>query len=66
VIEMVTVLEGCTTKEQCYIVQFCGQKDSMQRRCIKKCFLFTVGSSSCKVVHNLVEKFSQGTFESHR
>jgi hypothetical protein len=32
----------------CYAFFFCGQKDSMQRIFIKKCFLFTVGSV-CRV-----------------
>jgi hypothetical protein len=43
-----TLLEEYTTKEQRYVVLFCGQKDSMQRIFIKKCFLFTVGSV-CRV-----------------
>jgi hypothetical protein len=37
---MATVLED--TEEQRSVVRFCGQKDSMQRKFIKKCFLFTV------------------------
>jgi hypothetical protein len=37
------VLEDCTTEEQHSVVGFCGQKDSMQRIFIKKCFR-TVGS----------------------
>jgi hypothetical protein len=41
---MEIVLEDYTTEEQRSVVRFCGQKDSMQRICIKKCFLFTVGS----------------------
>jgi hypothetical protein len=40
---MVTFLE-CATEEQCSVVQFCGQNDMMQRICMKKCFLFMVGS----------------------
>jgi hypothetical protein len=39
-----TVLEDCTTEEQCSVVLFGGQKDSVQRIYIKKCFLFAVGS----------------------
>jgi hypothetical protein len=48
---MATVLEECTitTEEQRSVVRFsCGQKDSMQRIPINKCFLFTVGSV-CRV-----------------
>jgi hypothetical protein len=49
VVKMAIVLEGCTIEEQPSVVRFififfCGQKDSMQRKFIKKCFLFTVGS----------------------
>jgi hypothetical protein len=47
VAKMATVLEF-TTEEQRSVVLFCGQKDSMQRIFIKKCFLFTVGSV-CRV-----------------
>jgi hypothetical protein len=43
VIKMVTVLEY-TTEEQRSVLRFCGQKDSMRRIFIKKCFLFMVGS----------------------
>jgi hypothetical protein len=39
-----TVLEEYATEEQRSVVRFCGQKDSMQRIFIKKCFLFTVGN----------------------
>jgi hypothetical protein len=60
-VKMVAVLEECTTKEQCSVVRFFGQKDSMQRIFIKKCFPVYGGNClSCKVVHNWVEKFSQG------
>jgi hypothetical protein len=41
VVKKVTILEMCTTEEERSIVRFCGQKDSMQRIFIKKCFLFT-------------------------
>jgi hypothetical protein len=45
----------CTNEELRYVVRFfCGQKDSMQRIFIKKCFLFTVGS----VFH--VKRFTTG------
>jgi hypothetical protein len=41
---MATVIEVCTTEEQRSVARFCGQKDSMLRIFIRKCFLFTVGS----------------------
>jgi hypothetical protein len=41
---MMIVVEECTIKEQCSIVLFCGQKDSLQRIFIKKCFRFMLGS----------------------
>jgi hypothetical protein len=42
---MATVLEECTTGEQrSFSAFFCGQKDSIQRIFIKKCFLFTEGT----------------------
>jgi hypothetical protein len=44
VVKMATVLEGCITEEQHSVVHFCGQKDSVQRVLIKKCFLFALGS----------------------
>jgi hypothetical protein len=44
---MATVLEECSTEEQCSVVRFCGQTDSMQRIFVNKCFLFTVGSVCC-------------------
>jgi hypothetical protein len=44
---MATVLEMCTTKEQCSDVLFCGQKDWMQRIFLKKCSLFMLGSVCC-------------------
>jgi hypothetical protein len=40
--------EDSTTDEQCSVVRFCGQKDSMQRKLTKKFFMFTVGSV-CRV-----------------
>jgi hypothetical protein len=54
VVKMATMLEQYTTEEQCPVVRFCGQKDSMQRIFIKKCFLFTVGSVCC------VKRFTTG------
>jgi hypothetical protein len=39
---MTTVLEGYTTKEQSFVVLFCGQKDSIQRIFINNFFLFAV------------------------
>jgi hypothetical protein len=48
VVKMETVLQDFTTEEQRSVVRFYGQKDSMQRVFIKKCFLFTVGSV-CRV-----------------
>jgi hypothetical protein len=47
VVKMATVLEEYNTEEQCSVMSvFFGQKDSMQRIFIKKCFLLTVGSVS--------------------
>jgi hypothetical protein len=40
--------DGCTAEEQRCVMRLCGQKDSMQRMFIKKCFLFTV-ESVCRV-----------------
>jgi hypothetical protein len=45
---MATVFEECTTENRVSVVRFCGQKDSIQRIFVKKCFLFTVGSV-CRV-----------------
>jgi hypothetical protein len=46
---MATVLEEYSTEKQSFVVRFfCGQKDTMQRIFIKKCFLFMVGSV-CRV-----------------
>jgi hypothetical protein len=47
-IQMATVLEECNTEEQRYVVCLYGQRDSMQRIFIKKCFPFMVGSV-CRV-----------------
>jgi hypothetical protein len=41
---MATILVEYNTEEQHCVVHFCGQKDSIQRIFIKKCFQFTVGS----------------------
>jgi hypothetical protein len=43
-----TVLEDCTIEDERPFTLFCGQKDSLQRIFIKKCFLFKVGSV-CRV-----------------
>jgi hypothetical protein len=43
-VKMATVLRESNTEEQGSVVRFCGQKDSIQRIFINKCFLFTVGS----------------------
>jgi hypothetical protein len=51
---MATVLEECITEKQRSVVNFCGQKNSMQWIFIKKRFLFTV-KSICRV-ENWVEK----------
>jgi hypothetical protein len=48
VVKMAIVLEEGITEEQRSVVRIRGQKDSMQRIFIKKCFLFTVGSD-CRV-----------------
>jgi hypothetical protein len=48
-----TVLEECTAEEQCCVVLFLWQKDSIQRIFTKKCLFH-------QAVHNWVEKFSQG------
>jgi hypothetical protein len=49
VVKMAILLKGCTIEEQRSVLRFfCGQKDSMQRIFIRKCFLFTVGSV-CRV-----------------
>jgi hypothetical protein len=54
---MATVIEGYTTEEQRSVVLFCGQKYSMQRIFIKKCFLFMDGEClSRKSVHSWVGK----------
>jgi hypothetical protein len=44
IVKMATVLEEFISEKQLLFCVFCGQKDSMQRIFIKKCFLFTVGS----------------------
>jgi hypothetical protein len=51
VVKMATAFEEDTTEEQCFIVHFCGKKDSMQRIFINRC-------SSCKTVHNCVANVS--------
>jgi hypothetical protein len=57
---MATVLVDCTTKEQRYVVRFCGQKASNAKDIPKE--MFPVYGEKCswrKVVHNWVEKFPQ-------
>jgi hypothetical protein len=45
VVKMATVLEDVLPKNSVLLrVCFCGQKGSMQRIFIKKCFLFTTGN----------------------
>jgi hypothetical protein len=44
VVKMATVLADVLPKNSVLLCVFRGQKDSMQRVFIKKCFLFTVGS----------------------
>jgi hypothetical protein len=44
VVKMATVLEGVVPKSSVLLCVFWGQKDSLQRVFIKKCFLYTVGS----------------------
>jgi hypothetical protein len=44
VVKMATALEECNTKKQSSVVHFCGQRDSVQRLFIKKCFPFTAES----------------------
>jgi hypothetical protein len=56
VVKMATVLEGILPKGRVHLCFFYGKKFSMQRKFVKKCFVFTVGSV-CRV--NRVEKFSQ-------
>jgi hypothetical protein len=47
---MATTFDKYTTEEQrSFLRLFCGQKDSLQRIFIQKCFLFTVGSV-CRVM----------------
>jgi hypothetical protein len=60
VVKMATVFEECIIKEQCSAVRFFlgGQKDSMYKIFIKKCFLFMVGSVSYIVFHNWVANVS--------
>jgi hypothetical protein len=55
---MATVLEKYTAEEQRSVVCFCGQKVSVQRIFIKKCFLFVVGNVCCIKKFHLGEKRS--------
>jgi hypothetical protein len=59
---MATVIEDILPKSSVVLcVFFCGQKDSMQRIFIKKCFMFTV-KSVCRIKR--FEKFCQGCSKS--
>jgi hypothetical protein len=57
---MAIVLEKYNTEEQRPVVHFCGQKNSMQRIIINKCFLFTAGSV-CRV-----KRFTTGSRNSFK
>jgi hypothetical protein len=46
-VKIATVFEVYTTEEQRSSLRFYGQKDSMQRIFIKKCFLLAVESVCC-------------------
>jgi hypothetical protein len=48
VVKIATVLEDILPKSSVMLCLFSGQKDSIQRIFINKCFLFTVGSV-CRV-----------------
>jgi hypothetical protein len=65
VVKMAAILK-CTTKEKHSVLPFFfGQKDSMQRIFIKKCFLFTVGSV-CHVKRFATDReILSWTFESY-
>jgi hypothetical protein len=60
---MATVLEVHTTEEQRFLVRFWGPKTSLQRLFIRKFPVYAGKCLSLKVVHNWVEKFSQGRSE---
>jgi hypothetical protein len=60
VIKIATVLEEFSTEEQLSVIHFCGQKDSMQKIFIMKCFLFSVGNV-CRV-----KRFTTGSRNSLR
>jgi hypothetical protein len=60
VVKMMTVLEELLPKSNVLLCISCGQKDSMQRIFINKCFLFTVGSVW------LGREILSQTFDSHR
>jgi hypothetical protein len=47
-VKMATVHEEYITEEHRCVVRFCGQKNSMQRIFIRKCFLFNMGGV-CRV-----------------
>jgi hypothetical protein len=52
---MAIVLEDCTREEQHLLCVFCGQKESVHRIFIEKCFLVMVGSVYC------VKQFTTGS-----
>jgi hypothetical protein len=57
---MATVLEGCATKEQCFVVRFLWAKGVDAKNVYK--YIFPVYGDKClslKAVHNWFEKFSQ-------
>jgi transposase len=58
---MATVLEECLTKEQRFVVRFLWAKGLNAKDIYKEIFIVYCGKClSRKVVHNWVEKFSQG------
>jgi hypothetical protein len=50
---LAAVLEFTTEEQRSVVRRFGGQKDSMQRIFIKKCFLFTVESVCCTKLFHL-------------
>jgi hypothetical protein len=61
VVNMATVLEECTTEEQCFVVRFLWAKGLNSNDIHKEMFPVYGGKClSLKAVHNWFEKFSQG------
>jgi hypothetical protein len=59
VVELATMVDECSTEEQCSVVRFLWEK-GLNAKDIHKCFLFMMRSVlSYKAVHNMVEKFSR-------